>query len=37
MLETDVIERIRRIFLQVRPHVSIRQATDPFSAGRGNG
>ena len=28
MLKSDVIERIRRIFLQVRPHVSIRQATD---------
>jgi hypothetical protein len=28
MLEPDVIERIRRIFLQVRQHVSIRQATD---------
>jgi hypothetical protein len=26
MLESDVIERIRRIFLQVRPYVSIRQA-----------
>jgi hypothetical protein len=28
MLEPGVIERIRRIFLQVRPHVSIRQASD---------
>ena len=27
MLETDVISRIRHIFLQPRPHVSISQAT----------
>jgi hypothetical protein len=27
MLETDVISRIRHIFLQPRPHVSIMQAT----------
>lgn len=27
MLETDVIDRIRHIFLQPRPHVSISQAT----------
>src|SRR5438876_2137007 len=28
MLDPDVIHGIRRIFLQVRPHVSIQQATD---------
>jgi hypothetical protein len=27
MLETDVVDRIRHIFLQPRPHVSIMQAT----------
>src|SRR3954451_11908951 len=27
MLDTDVIDRIRHIFLQTRPHVSISQAT----------
>jgi hypothetical protein len=27
MLETDVVDRIRHIFLQPRPHVSISQAT----------
>jgi len=26
MLETDVVDRIRHIFLQPRPHVSIMQA-----------